>query len=147
MCCSAGDALAHCQVPCGIYDDGMRLSTIAEHITTIERSITAMTELDASDPESRSQLVRWVSNRDEHAEAIQRIVADYFLTQRVTPFVGRGSERDAYVLKLTLLHEMLVTAMKTKQSLDLSNVERLRALLKEFRAAYYGAGMSPGKQG
>jgi len=28
-------AFAHCQVPCGIYDDQARLDALEEHITTI----------------------------------------------------------------------------------------------------------------
>ncbi|MDY6953871.1 MAG: superoxide dismutase [Ni], partial [Thermodesulfobacteriota bacterium] len=32
-------ASAHCEIPCGIYDDQMRIDMIAEHITTIEKSM------------------------------------------------------------------------------------------------------------
>jgi nickel superoxide dismutase len=28
-----------CEIPCGIYDDEMRINMIAEHITTIEKSV------------------------------------------------------------------------------------------------------------
>ena len=35
----AAPAFAHCEIPCGIYDDEMRLKMIAEHITTIEKSM------------------------------------------------------------------------------------------------------------
>ena len=30
---------AHCQVPCGIYHDDLRLELIGEHIETIEKSM------------------------------------------------------------------------------------------------------------
>lgn len=33
-----GYASAHCEIPCGIYDDQMRVNMIGEHITTIEKS-------------------------------------------------------------------------------------------------------------
>ena len=42
-----------------------------------------------------------------------------------------------YIRKLTLLHEMLIYSMKAKQTTDLSNVEKLKALLAEFRSAYF----------
>ena len=29
---------SHCEIPCGIYDDPMRLDMMAEHITTITRT-------------------------------------------------------------------------------------------------------------
>jgi len=30
---------SHCEIPCGIYDDPMRLDMMAEHIGTIEKSM------------------------------------------------------------------------------------------------------------
>lgn len=39
-------AWAHCQIPCGIYDDAARFKALAEHITTIEKSITEIGTLE-----------------------------------------------------------------------------------------------------
>ena len=39
-------ATAHCEIPCGIYDDEMRFGMMAEHITTIEKSIKQIIELE-----------------------------------------------------------------------------------------------------
>ena len=36
---------AHCEVPCGIYDDTMRLDQIAEHVKTIEKSMNQINAL------------------------------------------------------------------------------------------------------
>ncbi len=33
---TATPAAAHCEVPCGIYDDQLRADLIAEHATTVE---------------------------------------------------------------------------------------------------------------
>ena len=30
---------AHCQVPCGIYDDAVRIIQLREHVTTIEKAM------------------------------------------------------------------------------------------------------------
>ena len=43
-----------------------------------------------------------------------------------------------YIKKLVLLHEMLVYSMKSKQTTDLANVEKLKSLPAEFRAVYFG---------
>ena len=43
-----------------------------------------------------------------------------------------------YVKQLTLLHEMLVQAMKAKQTTDMEAVERLKTLTGEFYEAYFG---------
>ena len=35
----ASIAGAHCQIPCGIYDDAARITMMEEHVTTIEKSM------------------------------------------------------------------------------------------------------------
>lgn len=130
-------AAAHCEIPCGIYGDEMRLDMIAEHITTVEKSITMIVELSKDTEANFHQLARWIVNKEEHANYIQDIVSQYFLTQRIAvPDPRDRAAQDKYVRQIQLLHQMLVHAMKTKQSVDLANVERLRSLLKEFREVY-----------
>ncbi len=129
----------HCQIPCGIYDDPQRFNMMAENITTIEKSMKQITELSQQSKPNMNQIVRWVQNKEEHADDIGHIVTFYFMSQRIKP-VGKsdGKAYADYVQKLTLLHEMLVYSMKAKQTTDLSNVEKLRSLLKEFETAYFG---------
>jgi nickel superoxide dismutase len=129
---------SHCQIPCGIYGDPARFDTLAEHITTIEKSMKQITELSKQDKPNMNQLVRWVQNKEKHADELSHIVTYYFMAQRIK-LVGntRGKAYEEYIKKLTLLHEMLVYSMKARQTTDLSNVEKLRALLVEFRTAYF----------
>jgi len=122
---------AHCEIPCGIYDDQLRIQLIAEHATTIEKSIKQILELSKASPTNYNQLVRWVSNKEDHATEIQHIVSQYFMTQRIKP------DQEKYAEKLILLHKMLIAAMKCKQTTDLSQVNALRALLKEFELLYF----------
>ena len=49
--------LAHCEVPCGIYDDQARTNAIAEHITTIEKAMKQITELGSQSPVNYNQIV------------------------------------------------------------------------------------------
>ena len=129
---SISTASAHCEIPCGIYDDQLRTQLIAEHATTIEKSMKQVTALNKATPTNTNQLVRWVSNKESHATEIQQIVSQYFMTQRIKP----GQEK--YSEKLILLHKMLIAAMKCKQTTDFSNVNALRAHLKEFEMLYFG---------
>lgn len=130
-------AYSHCQVPCGIYGDDTRFVIIAEHITTIEKSMKQIEELTAKEPVNANQIVRWVNNKEKHADEISEIVTYYFMAQRVKlPPAGDTKAYNAYVKKLTLLHEMLVYAMKAKQTTDLANVEKLRVTLEKFHHAY-----------
>ncbi|MHC4351701.1 MAG: superoxide dismutase [Ni] [Planctomycetota bacterium] len=132
-------AYSHCQVPCGIYGDDTRFKLIAEHIQTIEKSMVQIGENMDQDPPNGNQIVRWVNNKEKHADEISHIVTYYFMAQRVKlPPGGDREAHGAYVKKLTLLHQMLVYSMKAKQTTDLSNVEKLRHLLEDFRKAYSG---------
>lgn len=136
----AGTAAAHCQIPCGIYDDELRVQLIEEHITTVEKSIKQITEIGATKTPDWNQLVRWVDNKETHAQEIQDIVTAYFMAQRVKyPDSKDGAAQAKYVEQLTLLHRILVAAMKAKQSTDLENIATLRSLVEQFRTSYFGA--------
>ena len=132
---------SHCQIPCGIYDDPARFDMLAEHITTIEKSMRLITELSKQDKPDMNQIVRWVQNKEQHADELSHIITYYFMAQRIKLVVEtEGKAYEEYVKKLTLLHQMLFYSMKAKQTTDLSNVEKLRSLLAEFRTAYFPAG-------
>jgi len=130
-------AYSHCQIPCGIYDDEARFSEIAEHITTIEKSMKEIVTLSADSKPNMNQVVRWVNNKELHADELSEIVTYYFMAQRIKlPPAGDTKAYNAYVGKLTLLHEMLVYSMKAKQTTDLENVDKLRGALEKFHKAY-----------
>ena len=132
---------SHCEIPCGIYGDSMRLDMMAEHITTIEKSVREIQRLSAQGDKNYNQLVRWVTNKEHHADELSDIITQYFMKQRIKPAAqGGGEAYDEYVQRLTLLHRMMVTSMKCKQSTDHEHVETLRSLLAAFRVAYLGEG-------
>ena len=80
-----GAALAHCEIPCGIFHDELRIELIKEHIETIEKSANSITELSKASPVNYNQLVRWIDNKEDHANQLQEIVTQYFMFQRVKP--------------------------------------------------------------
>ena len=141
VCLFAWTALvqAHCEIPCGIYDDDMRFAMLEEHIVTIEKSMTQIAALAGGkqDALTVNQLTRWIDNKEHHADQIQEIVAQYFMTQKVkTPSEGDKEAFAAYTGQLVLMHKMLRGAMKCKQTVDLANVEELRQLTHDFKHAY-----------
>ena len=136
---AAVPAFSHCEIPCGIYGDPMRIAMMQEDIATIEKSMKQIVELSKQTKPDHNQLVRWVQNKEHHADKIREVVTQYFMTQRVKPVDPKDSAaHDTYVQKLTLLHEMMFYAMKCKQITDLANVEQLRKLLDAFSKAYFG---------
>ncbi len=141
----APNLYAHCQVPCGIYDDQMRIHQMEEHIATIEKSIMMILELSQAGEKNYNQIVRWVNNKEDYAKEISDIVVDYYLAQRLKPVDPGADGYDKYVKELKLLHEMLVTAMKAKQTADLETVGKLRVLLSDFEQLYFEPETSPAK--
>ena len=135
---STQNVSAHCEIPCGIYEDSLRISLISEHITTIEKSIKMINELSMEAKPNYNQIVRWVVNKEEHAKKIQEIVSQYFLHQRVKITDSSDKEKHTkYTNQLTTLHEISVYAMKTKQSTDIKNIGKLRSSLDAFGKVYF----------
>jgi len=126
------NASAHCEIPCGIYDDEMRINMINEHIATIEKSMNQIVKKEKEGHHNSNQLIRWVMNKERHADELQEIVTQYFMTQRI-----KLDSKD-YEKKLGALHQMLIYSMKCKQTTDLSYAIKLKGLVKDFQALYFG---------
>lgn len=127
---------SHCEIPCGIYHDELRFELMDEMLTTIEKSMSEITELSGDGDKNYNQIVRWITNKEEHATKFQTIVTQYFMTQRVKTVTSGADGYEEYVQKITLLHGMIRSAMKCKQTTDLTNVETLRAELASFQELY-----------
>ena len=125
------NAMAHCQIPCGIYDDHARVATMLEDVATIHKAVDLIAQLAGeADAQSQNQLVRWVMNKEQHAQNIIDTISDYFLTQRV-----KASQED-YAERLQKHHAVIVAAMRAKQNADPGIVDELKAAV-EAVAPYY----------
>jgi nickel superoxide dismutase len=122
---------AHCQIPCGIYVDEMRFQMLEEHITTIEKSMKLIVELSADPGQNANQLVRWVMNKDTHADEMAEIVTKYFLQQRLK------LDDPQWAAKVKPCHEILFYSMKAKQTTDQANVAKLRAAVEGLKKVYF----------
>jgi nickel superoxide dismutase len=134
---AAGSARAHCQVPCGIYDDPARVVQLREDAATIAKAVTSILELSTKhDPEAMNQTVRWINTKEEHASNIIEVVSVYFLTQKVKE-VPRGAEGyDAYLASLADHHAVMRAAMKTKQTVNQESVKALDAAIDALAQRY-----------
>ena len=129
---------AHCQVPCGIYGDKTRFDMLREHITTVEKSMNQINELSTEAGKNMNQLVRWVNNKEKHADEFTEIITYYFLAQRIKAADKSDAAAFAdYQNKVTTLHQMMVFAMKSKQTTDLENVNKLKSLVDAFEEMYF----------
>ncbi len=130
-------AAAHCQVPCGIYDDSARITRLREDATTIAKAIDNIQKLSGStDAQSINQMIRWVNTKEQHASHIISVVAEYFLTQKVKP-VAKGAEGyEAYLQELADHHGVMSAAMKTKQKPEAAAVEALNKAIDALSGHY-----------
>ena len=126
---------AHCQVPCGIYSDDTVLKDLHTHQSTIAKAMQQINELSKDAGKNANQLSRWVNNKEQHANKIQETMNQYFLAQRLK-LAEKESNKEAYLKKLTLIHEIIVLSMKCKQTTDLENADKLHKAIDSFTAAY-----------
>jgi nickel superoxide dismutase len=128
---SAQTLSAHCQVPCGIYHDSARVAAMLEDADTVIKAGKMLGELaNESDAQSANQIVRWVTNKESHAQKVISTISDYFLTQRVK------SSQDDYVQRLKDHHAVIVAAMKAKQSADPAAGMALKKAIAKLDAYY-----------
>ena len=103
-------------------------------------------ELSKQTPVNYNQLVRWITNKEDHANKLQEIVTQYFMTQRIIYADTKNADQhNKYIMELTILHQILVNAMKAKQTVDLEYVQKLRSMVQSFRVSYLGE--DPGAAG
>ena len=129
---------AHCQIPCGIYDDVLRFVSMEEDIATIQKSINKIQELGdfENSIQNQNQLVRWVNNKESHAQKIQNEISEYFLAQRIKPKNVGDNGYDKYVMLSTSCQKIIFYAMKCKQNVDTQYVEKLSAELESLVDIY-----------
>ncbi len=140
---SALDEDEHCEVPCGIYGDSLRVSLIKEHVKTVEKAMDQINALSEEASPNYNQIVRWVMNKESHAAEIQEIVAKYFLHQRVKmpkPELNKKDSmaaNDKYNGLLQSLHAIQVWSMKAKQGTDTNVIIKLEKAIKRFESLYF----------
>ncbi len=127
---TAPSVFAHCQVPCGIFDDNNMIESMHIDYVTIEKASSQIVELSKDDAANANQLVRWVTNKESHAQHLQEKVLNYFLAQRLK------TDDPEYVEKLKLCHSVIIAAMKCKQATDAATVKSLHDALDAFDKAF-----------
>jgi nickel superoxide dismutase len=127
----AQPAMAHCQIPCGIYDDSARVDAMLEDAATIAKATVMLAELQGKDDvQATNQQVRWVMNKEQTAQNVIDTIADYFLTQRVK------AEQPDYVERLRKHHAVIVAAVQAKQSAAPAAAKALKKAIEALRVYY-----------
>ena len=140
---------SHCQVPCGIYDDDLRVKQMQENVDTIRKSVSQIQKLEAEsihDSKKIHQLSRWISTKEQHASRIIDTISNYFLTQRVKKPVNESftvknkkikeSKYYMYLKTLEDHHLVIVSAMKVKQNSTMEFIQQLQDAVDQFATHY-----------
>ena len=134
-CAAPSVALAHCQVPCGIYGDQLRFEQLLEDAKTIAKAQAQLNELLAEGQptaQSVNQMARWVMTKEEHAGRVQDTMQAYFLAQRIK------ADSPRYIEQLKAAHTVITSAMKCKQSADGTTAKALEEAIFDLYRAYEG---------
>lgn len=133
----SSSALAHCQIPCGIYDDEAKIKELHQHVSTIEKASLKIRELSTKkDALSTNQLVRWTLNKEHHADKIIQEVSNYFLAQRLKETGRKDKNYQVYLSSLTAYHSLIRSAMKAKQATSKESVQELHKSLISVESSY-----------
>ncbi len=129
----------HCQMPCGIFDDAVRIVQLKEDVETIRKGMNKINDLSKFNKglQDMNQLVRWVNTKESHAEKIQSTVSDYFLTQRVKHRSPNQKGIEKYIKQVTLLHQIMIASMKCKQTVDEKFCDKIIELIDRFSDLYF----------
>ena len=134
VCAFTSLAMAHCQVPCGIYWDQLRFEQMLEDQHTIAKAQAQINEMTEGEITAQkvNQMARWVAAKEDHATKVQNTIAAYFMAQRIK------ADNKNYVKQLTAAHAVMVAAMKCKQSADPETAEMLEKKIFDLYRAYEG---------
>lgn len=127
---SSGIALAHCDIPCGIYDP----STAQIAAISTARLLLLIDELGTPDsPGDFAKLSRLTQEKEKHAGIVKDEVVviwgDYFKEKQIEMFPDIHD----------LVHSIMVKASACKQELLPSNGSELMALVNKFGEAYWAS--------
>lgn len=129
--------LAHCEIPCGIFDDNMMVRQMLLDAETIRKASAQIIVLaKETDAAHLNTIARWAMVKEEHSRDLQHMNAWYFLTQRVKAVPADDPGYAAYLDKLAAHHAISVAAMKAAQSLDPAAQDRLVATIKVVEPWY-----------
>jgi hypothetical protein len=133
----APGAFAHCQVPCGIYDDTARIHAIEEDAATITKAMQHIQELSGKhDALAFNQAARWVATKEEHASHIITTIAEYFLTQKMKPVAANEDGYKEYLVSLADHHAVMRAAMAAKQQVGLEVASALDEAIAKLATHY-----------
>ena len=122
------EANAHCDIPCKIYDPAV----VQVAALSVVRILDIISELEESSKRNQSELARLTIEKENQARIVKdeiRIIwGDYFKDPQIEMYPNIHS----------LVHSIMMSGSKCKQSIDRQNGLDLVELVNEFTEAFWG---------
>lgn len=122
------EANAHCDIPCKIYDPAV----VQVAALSVVRILDIISELEESSKGNQSELARLAIEKENQARIVKdeiRIIwGDYFKDPQIEMYPNIHS----------LVHSIMMSGSKCKQSIDRQNGLDLVELVNEFTEAFWG---------
>ena len=122
------EANAHCDIPCKIYDPAV----VQVAALSVVRILDIILELEELSKANQSELARLTIEKENQARIVKdeiRIIwGDYFKDPQIEMYPNIHS----------LVHSIMMTGSKCKQSIDRQNGLDLVELVNEFTEAFWG---------
>ena len=122
------EAYAHCDIPCKIYDPAV----VQVAALSVVRILDIISELEDSSKGNLSELARLTIEKENQARIVKdeiRIIwGDYFKDPQI----------EMYPKVHSLVHSIMMSGSKCKQSIDRQNGLDLVELVNEFTEAFWG---------
>ncbi|CAL1137737.1 unnamed protein product [Cladocopium goreaui] len=132
-------------VPCGIFTDELRVQAMMEDASTIRKSVVQAQELHKARTRGdwkgsewtaiSGRMVRWIATKEEHAQKIMTTTVPV-AARKGTSVKKADLDQDEYLKRLALHHDVMVAAMKAKQSSELGPVDTLDAAIQALAPIY-----------
>lgn len=103
---------SHCQMPCGIFYDGVVFDQVDQYIETMVKAINVLQNNEFKTIQDRNTFVRWVIQKENNTNEIANLITTYFLQQKIKP----GQENT--VDRLVSAHMLLSYLVQIKQSVN-----------------------------
>src|SRR6266571_4551217 len=130
----ATEASAHCDIPCGIYDPHlMQLAALSViRMNQLINDLAPPASMEKADRDKYMHaLVRYTQVKEEHAELVKhevRIIrGDFFKPDNSPENLGQ------------LVDNIMKTASKARQNIDMDAAQQLLQLTNEFAEAFWQA--------
>ncbi|MBT3268626.1 superoxide dismutase, Ni [Candidatus Poribacteria bacterium] len=125
------EAKAHCDVPCGIYDPSAAQISALTVVRMMDLMSDLLSGLSEWDGESANKIIRYVAQKEEHAEQVKheiRIIwGDYIKAPQV--------EAHPNIHQLT--HDIMTTASKCRQGTSRDDGLALVDLVNQFAEIFW----------